>query len=568
MFTPRRPIFHHPYKPSAHRKSPAGVRIVDYITPKPCFNLVQGPDFLNTCSPGPSPLNSPVRDPRQPDDNAPPTFRLADLFGDNGLESPFRPSAPRPEVQLKAFTELKETRGPSQFSPPNPSPNPQPNPPRRKNKYGPKHLSFNSGAIRPDILPHHHRAKQTKEKRDTARKRILDCHERRIVRAREGFCRLRREVKTLMRPHHMGAEDKIFIEQLANLGLNQELNHDLEQCRQRMARAAADANPRRREQGKRDQDAGKLWGERRDVEALEEQKRRVTEFVRADEEQREACLRRKEEAAMRVDEERQRAHEAQERRVREEQERHFRQEMERKVKEEEEHRRRKEEERRLQEERERRLREERERHLREEMEQKLREERERRLREAMERKKREEEARKLEERMRWNKEYHEQFMREERGRRTREERRAREERERQARILAEETRRAAQQQAEERTIHQHFAVYEGKWNELRTSDCLPPIDVQEVPWPVFGVISSADRITMQDVRTFLFHPQRPGVEGKTARDKVKSEVLRFHPDKFNARILPKIHPAQQAVALAIAGVVARILTEIMTEEAA
>ena len=83
---------------------------------------------------------------------------------------------------------------------------------------------------------------------------------------------------------------------------------------------------------------------------------------------------------------------------------------------------------------------------------------------------------------------------------------------------------------------------------------------------MFGVVSSADQITYRDVRAFLSHPLRSGIEGKPARDKVKSEVLRFHPDKFNARIIPEIKPAQQVVAQEIAGAVARILTTIMTEE--
>ncbi|KAI9568639.1 hypothetical protein HD554DRAFT_2021744 [Boletus coccyginus] len=87
-----------------------------------------------------------------------------------------------------------------------------------------------------------------------------------------------------------------------------------------------------------------------------------------------------------------------------------------------------------------------------------------------------------------------------------------------------------------------------------------------MPWPVFGVVSSADQITYRDVRTFLFHPHRPSIEGKTARDRVKWEVLRFHPDKFDTRIIPKVKPSQQAVAQEIAGAVARILTTIVTEE--
>lgn len=513
---PRRALYH-PYKSSAP-SSPAGFRIPDCISPRRCFNLFQGPNFTNAGSPAPSPLNSPVKGSHHPRDDPPPTIRLGDLFGRNGgLESPQRPSTPAPDHPRNAIPNGQKTN-------PVPDQDPFPVPPRRKANRGPKHLSFNNNGV------HHprYRAQPLKEKR-----KIFGRHERRVVRARESLSRLRREAETLMKPEHMDEEDRIFLKQLQALQLDQTLKHDLEQCRQRMSRAAGESEKRRQEHEKRDEEAAKMCGERRDEEALEKQKRKVDAFVRAKEEGQEARRRLMEEAAMGADEERQRAHEALERAIREAQERLFREELARKAKQEEERRRREEHERRIREERERQLREERERRRQEERERMLREEVERLRREA-----------------------HERFLRQDR------ERLAREERERQARILAEQARRVA----EEDQARQHFVLYEGKWNELRNSNPLPPIDVQEMPWPVFGVVSSADQITYQDVRTFLFHPLRPGVEGKTARDKVKLEVLRFHPDKFNARVLPKIQPSQRAVAQEIAGAIARILTRIMTEE--
>ena len=540
-----RPALYHPYKSSAH-KSPAGFRIADYV-PRRCFNLFQGPNFTDARSPDPSPLSSPVRGPHHPEDDPPPTTRLADLFAANVFGSPKRPSTPTPDCRPKDSL-------------------PHPPPPRRKVKKGPKHLSFKNDAHRSGVLPPHRRSQQLKEKRDAVRKRLFDCHEHRVARAREEISRLRREAEALMKPEHMNDEDRIFLEQLGNLQFDHKLKHDLEACRERLSHAADEAEERRKEHQARDEEAAKMWGGKQDEEALEEQKRKVEEFVRKEEGKREARHQRLEEEAMRADEERRRAHEEVERKAREEQERLFHEEMARKVKEQEERRRREEQERQLRVERERQLREARDRRLREDVERLHREERVRQLREQVERARRaerecrvqEERERKLREEVeRLRQEAHERLLREER------ERQAREERERQARFRAEQARRAAQDDQ----VRQHFVLYEAKWNELRTSNSLPPIDVREMPWPVFGVVSSADQITYHDVRTFLFHPLRLGVEGKTARDKVKSEVLRFHPDKFNTRIIPKVQPAQQPVAQEIAGAIARILTTIMTEEA-
>jgi hypothetical protein len=463
-------------------------------------------------------------------------MRLADLFEGGGFEPPERPSTPTPDHHRNAMPNVRAQ-------------DPLPTPPRRKVKYGPKQYSFRNDAHRSGVFPPHRRAQHQKEKRDALRQRLLDRHEHRMARAREGISRLQREAETLMKPEHMGDEDRIFLEQLGNLQFEQKLDHDLEECRRRMARAANEAEERRQEHDARDKEAAKMWGEKQDEEARGEQKRTVEEFVRGIEERREAHRRRVEEAMILADEKRRRAHEAVERKIREEQERLFREELTRNAKQEEERQRRDEQERRLREGRERQLREERERRLREEIERVRRVERERRLREEQERKLREEVDR-------LRREANERFLREER------ERQAREERDRQARLRAEQARRTAQDDH----ARQYFVLYEAKWKELRTSKPLPPIDVLEMPWPVFGVVSSADQITYQDVRAFLFHPLRPVVEGKTARDKVKSEVLRFHPDKFNTRIVPKIQPSQQAVAQDIAGAIARILTTIMTEE--
>ena len=206
-----------------------------------------------------------------------------------------------------------------------PAQDPLCNSPRRKDKYGPKHLSFNSGAIRSGILPPHRRAQRMKEKRDKARKKNLDRHERRVARGREGLSDLRREAQVLMTPENMDDEDKIFLQQLENLEIDQGMDHDLEQCRQQISRARAEASQRQREHEERDEQAAKMWGEHQDAEALEEQNRVVAEFVQAEDDRRTARHRRMEEAALRADEERRRVHEALERRIREEQERIFRQ---------------------------------------------------------------------------------------------------------------------------------------------------------------------------------------------------------------------------------------------------
>ena len=55
----------------------------------------------------------------------------------------------------------------------------------------------------------------------------------------------------------------------------------LEHCREEITCTSAEADERRKEHTTRDQRAAELWGGRHDDEALEEQRRKVAEFVRA-----------------------------------------------------------------------------------------------------------------------------------------------------------------------------------------------------------------------------------------------------------------------------------------------
>ncbi|OSC97174.1 hypothetical protein PYCCODRAFT_1346189, partial [Trametes coccinea BRFM310] len=70
-------------------------------------------------------------------------------------------------------------------------------------------------------------------------------------------------------------------------------------------------------------------------------------------------------------------------------------------------------------------------------------------------------------------------------------------------------------------------------------------------------------ITYERVREFLFHPFRTTIEGKTRKEILKIEVLRWHPDKFDTFIHPKIRDGQWETTKEAAGLVARWVTRLM-----
>ncbi|KAG2042620.1 hypothetical protein BDR03DRAFT_568177 [Suillus americanus] len=223
-------------------------------------------------------------------------------------------------------------------------------------------------------------------------------------------------------------------------------------------------------------------------------------------------------------------------------------------KEEEEESRRLEELRRLEEERQR-----------QEEEKRRQEEARRRQEEA--RRRAEEQARLREQRERELQAKREAFRKaqEEAERRAREqaEQRLREEARRQERQHQEELRRNKAQA----DLIAFFQLYDAKWQELKLSQKLTSVMLCEMPWPTFQQgCASPDDISRRSMEEFIFHPLRPGMETKSRKDRVKVEILRFHPDKFDSNIVHKLRECDREKASEIAGALARILTNMMAEE--
>lgn len=154
---------------------------------------------------------------------------------------------------------------------------------------------------------------------------------------------------------------------------------------------------------------------------------------------------------------------------------------------------------------------------------------------------------------------------EEAERRAREqaEQRLREEAQRQERQRQEDLRR----KAAEADIIAFFQLYDAKWQELKLSKKLTSVMLCEMPWPIFQQgCASPDDISRHSMEEFIFHPLRPGMELKSRKDRLKVEILRFHPDKFNSGIVRKLRECDREMAIEIVGALARILTDMMAEE--
>jgi hypothetical protein len=81
-----------------------------------------------------------------------------------------------------------------------------------------------------------------------------------------------------------------------------------------------------------------------------------------------------------------------------------------------------------------------------------------------------------------------------------------------------------------------------------------------------SVATSTSDITRQRVQAFVFHPLRADADIKSRRDRVRAEILKWHPDKFDAKVVGAVIDTEKDQVKEGAGVVARILTQILEEE--
>lgn len=116
---------------------------------------------------------------------------------------------------------------------------------------------------------------------------------------------------------------------------------------------------------------------------------------------------------------------------------------------------------------------------------------------------------------------------------------------------------------------QFFRIYDAKWEELRTKgkDEIPPIALNDLPWPVFFPVNSAQDITYERVREFVFHPMRPGLEQKIPKHRLRLDIVKWHPDKFNNTTLPRVREWEREATKEAAGEVAKFLNQLLAEVA-
>lgn len=101
-------------------------------------------------------------------------------------------------------------------------------------------------------------------------------------------------------------------------------------------------------------------------------------------------------------------------------------------------------------------------------------------------------------------------------------------------------------------------AHDRKWRELKASENL---GWNSFPWPVFKRPSEPEDITTISVSAYVLSRHSPSE--KSSKDRIKDHIKRWHPDKFETKVLPKVVEEEREKVKEGAGVVVRCLNELL-----
>lgn len=141
---------------------------------------------------------------------------------------------------------------------------------------------------------------------------------------------------------------------------------------------------------------------------------------------------------------------------------------------------------------------------------------------------------------------------------------------------AEEDRKRRRKSRERRRAAETRELYDVRWKELLAAG-EKLLSFTDIPWPI--TLPDADRrrsrgvsledLTVDTISAFLLPSEgdRAGDAdaAKRRKEKLRETMLRFHPDKFEGRILRHVRESDRETVKEAVGIVARIVNGLMGE---
>jgi len=113
----------------------------------------------------------------------------------------------------------------------------------------------------------------------------------------------------------------------------------------------------------------------------------------------------------------------------------------------------------------------------------------------------------------------------------------------------------------EREIVALFAEHDRQWARLKSLDDL---GWDSFPWPMFKKPTEPEELTGVAIGAYVLSPHHPTDKSKAARDRVKDHIKKWHPDRFETKLLRNVREEEKEKVREGAGLVARNLNEMLT----
>ncbi|KIJ26546.1 hypothetical protein M422DRAFT_55475 [Sphaerobolus stellatus SS14] len=110
-----------------------------------------------------------------------------------------------------------------------------------------------------------------------------------------------------------------------------------------------------------------------------------------------------------------------------------------------------------------------------------------------------------------------------------------------------------------------WSRYERQWQELNTTSG-QGLTFRTIPWPQINTPSSPLSISAANISFFLLSPIHSG--GKSKRERIREAMQRWHNDKFEPRVLPRVIERDRAAVKEGVDIVVRCLNHLLSQESA
>ena len=100
------------------------------------------------------------------------------------------------------------------------------------------------------------------------------------------------------------------------------------------------------------------------------------------------------------------------------------------------------------------------------------------------------------------------------------------------------------------------------WARLSATDAA---SWSNFPWPMLKKPSNPEELTTTTISAYILNPYYPSE--KSEKDRIKEHIRRWHPDRFETKLLPKVTSEDREKVKEGAGQVVRSLNELLTRSA-